>query len=355
MDNTELILTRFLKAQDRLVLQASDLSLGTIASMVDGKAINVTPDYQRRERWSPAKQSALVESFLLNVPVPPVYLAEDEYGRYSVVDGKQRITAIHAFITDKLSLMDLEAFQEIEGYKFSQLPQDLQNALQIRPYLRVITLLKQSDSTLRYEVFTRLNQGGESMKPQELRNVAFRGSLNDLIFELSGNTFLRKQLKIKNDRSAPYRVMEDAELVLRFLTLRKSWRSFSKFYRVELDRFMRDNRGLSNTDLKTLSASFNTAITMCERIWGDAAFKRPQSDSWRDQLLTGMYDAQMVAVDRLTQVELKAAVSNSSKIIERTRELFADSLFDSAVRVGTNSPNRVSYRINEIYRILTEI
>ena len=145
------ILDRFLRAQDRLVFQASDLSLGTIAEMVKREAIDVNPSYQRRERWPLQKQSALIESFLLNVPVPPIYLAEDDFGRYSVVDGKQRIMSVFAFIDDQLSLTGLETFTEIEGLKFSQLPQDMQNALEVRPYLRVITLLKQSDPSLKFE------------------------------------------------------------------------------------------------------------------------------------------------------------------------------------------------------------
>ena len=112
MENSEVsVIKRFKRAQDRLVLQASDLSLGTIGSMVEREAIDVSPDYQRRERWSREKQAALIESFLLNVPVPPVYLSEDEYGKYSVVDGKQRITAIHAFMKDELRLHNLEEFK----------------------------------------------------------------------------------------------------------------------------------------------------------------------------------------------------------------------------------------------------
>ena len=88
----------FEKAQNRLVFQSSDLSFESIANMVEAGAIDIEPKYQRRERWDVKKQSALIESFVLNVPIPPIYLAEDEYGRYSVIDGKQRITAIYKFI-----------------------------------------------------------------------------------------------------------------------------------------------------------------------------------------------------------------------------------------------------------------
>ena len=108
----ESIVEKFLQAQNRLVFQSSDLSLDAIANMVKGEAIDIKPKYQRRERWSKDKQSALIESFLLNIPVPPIYLAEDEYGRYSVIDGKQRVTSIYNFILQKERLVNLEKFKE---------------------------------------------------------------------------------------------------------------------------------------------------------------------------------------------------------------------------------------------------
>jgi hypothetical protein len=356
MINSAGILSRFLSAQDRLVLQAADLSLGTLADMVEGGAIDVQPGYQRRDRWSPEKQSALIESFLLNVPVPPIYLAEDEYGKYSVVDGKQRITAIHSYLKGEAKLQKLERFTELEDVRFVDLPRDLKNALKIRPYVRVITLLKQSDPELKYEVFERLNRGGESMEPQEVRNVAFRGPLNDTIFELAQSRFLRQQLKITGDnweQASAYRKMIDAELVLRFLTLRKSWHKFSGDFRQEMDGFMRRNRNAKAGELEEFRHRFRRAIDACEAIWGKHAFSRPSGKEWRDQLLTGMYDAQMVAVDLGDDMTLKRAASKSSAILHGTRDLFQRGEFDEAVRTGTNTPARIVLRIEAVRALLT--
>ena len=210
--NTNNILNKFLSAQNDLVIQSSDLSLGSIASMVESSAINIEHGYQRRERWNETKKSALIESFLLNIPVPPIYLAEDKYGKYSIIDGKQRVTSIYEFIRKKMKLSDLENFKELQNITFDELPEDMQNALKIRPYLRVITLLKQSDSNLKYEVFRRLNTGGDTLLPQELRNVLYRGQLNDLIISLSENSILHQQLKIdekKKKDNKLYREMFD--------------------------------------------------------------------------------------------------------------------------------------------------
>ncbi|MBX5148960.1 DUF262 domain-containing protein [Rhizobium lentis] len=86
-------------------MQTADLPLGTLADMVETGAIDLQPGFQRRERWSLDKQSALIESFLLNVPVPPVYLAEEDEGTYTAIDGKQRLKAIADYINGRLSLI----------------------------------------------------------------------------------------------------------------------------------------------------------------------------------------------------------------------------------------------------------
>ncbi|RYZ52576.1 MAG: DUF262 domain-containing protein, partial [Sphingobacteriales bacterium] len=154
------IVNRFTESQTALVLQQSDLSLHSIAEMVANGAIDVSPKYQRRDRWDVYKESELIESFLLNIPVPPIYLAEDEYGVYSVIDGKQRVSAISKYLKGEFKLTDLEKFPEISGFHFKDLPTPLANALKIRPYIRVVTLLRQSDPDLKHEVFLRLNKAG---------------------------------------------------------------------------------------------------------------------------------------------------------------------------------------------------
>jgi hypothetical protein len=348
------IIEIFSKAQQDLVLQSSDLSLRTVTSMVESGAVDIKPQFQRRDRWSVKKQAALIESFVLNIPVPPIYLAEDELGTYSVIDGKQRITAISSFLTGSLELRFLEKFPELEGKSFGQLPRLMQHSLDFRP-LRAITLLKQSDQDLKYEVFHRLNTGGEVLNPQEIRNVVYRGPLNRLIYKLAEDRFLRQQLKITSDRASAYRNMTDAEYVLRYLTLEDSWQSFSGDLSRSMTKFMERNRVLSEDKLKELSNKFIRAVAACRDIWGDAAFKRPEGNSWRDQALAGMYDAQMIAVTELTDNDISTVVQERELAADAIRELFTDPKFDEAVRQGTNTPSRVQYRITRLNEMLRTI
>lgn len=352
----ERIIKKFLQAQNKLVLQASDLSLESIANMVKDEAIEISPKYQRRERWTLEKQSALIESFLLNIPVPPIYLSEDEFGKYSVIDGKQRITSIYNFIHKNHELTGLENFTELEGYTFHQLPTQLNNALRIRPYLRVITLLKQSDPTLKYEVFTRLNTGGEPLLPQEVRNVAFRGGYNDLIFKLSENEFLRKQLKIRDTKSKAFREMLDAEYVLRFFTLIETWDSFPGNMRIAMDDHMLEYADSDSLYVKSKEKQFDEAINFTKIVWGEDAFKRPENGIYRNQILQGIYDAQMVPFALLKQKQKKLIPKKAKYIKRKFEDLYQDDeFFQESMRQFTSNKDRVYYRIHEMKNLLNSI
>jgi len=347
--NTKKIEERFKKAQDSLVLQSADLSLETVAEMIAKKAIEIDPEYQRRERWSQEKQSALIESFILNVPIPPIYLAEDDYGNYSVIDGKQRLTAIHLFMKEKMVLKSLENFKEMEGASFEELPSPIQNALNIRPYVRVVTLLKQSDPNIKYEVFIRLNTGGEPLIPQEIRNVAYRGKVNDLVFRLADNDFLKRQLKIKDRRSKPYRMMIDAEYVLRFFTLLEQWETFSGNMRNAMDNFMKEHQHEDADFVNQLDEKYTTSIQCCESIWGVNAFKRYANGQWRNLVIAGMYDAQMIGVSLLNDTERQRAIHNKEQVVSKTIDLLQnDDQFEDYIRQFTSNPDRVFYRIHTI-------
>jgi hypothetical protein len=342
---------KFLDAQRRLVTQASDFSLETIASMVDTKAIDPYPEYQRRDRWDHVRQSALIESFLLNVPVPPVYLAEEDYGVYSVIDGKQRITAIHDFMRGRLTLRSLQELPELDGDTIHDLPDEMANALRMRPYIRAVTLLKQSDPALKYEVFIRLNRGGQALTAQEVRNVAFRGPLNDLIHNLGGHPFLRQQFNI-TESSERYRQMLDAEYVLRFLALAELGYEFRGDLSATMDYYMLRNSRADSFRLHELELKFLHALRSCKKIWGEHAFRRAENGSWRGRGLLGMYDAQMIAVDGLERERLEVAVNQGSRILEMTEELFEDPEFLKAVTVSTNTPARLHYRVDVMRQVL---
>lgn len=351
-DGSRLLEQSVQQAQEAAVVEIADQGLLSLNQLVQNGAIDVAPKFQRRDRWGADKQSLLIESFLTNIPVPPVYLAEDAaaIGSYAVIDGKQRLTAVSAFFSDSLSLRGLERLPLLNGKRFTELPAAVRNTLSMKN-LRVTTLLRQSNEDLKHEVFLRLNTGGEVLNAQEIRNVAYRGPLNDLVFRLAENTFLRAQFKVNPPSSPAYRQMTDAEYVIRFFALAEGWHSFKGELRMELDKFMIKHRFADGPELRKLTVHFEHSIEAVENIWGDQAFKRPG----RDQALAGLFDAQMIAVAQLRPANVKYLIDHKREVVDATRALFDDRDFDEAVRQGTNTPSRLRLRTTRMLDTLRQL
>ncbi|RZU49349.1 uncharacterized protein DUF262 [Krasilnikovia cinnamomea] len=345
-------INQFRKAQEGAVLEVADQGLLTLTNLVASGAVDVSPNFQRRERWSPEKQSLLIESFLTNIPVPPVYLAEDSVvlGSYAVIDGKQRLTSISSFFQNELVLRGLTRLGGLNGLRYDALPREIRNPLGMKA-LRTITLLRASDPELKHEVFLRLNTGGEVLNAQEIRNVAYRGPLNDLIYSLAEHPFLRHQLKVNPPSSPNFRQMLDAEYVLRFLTLADGWREFKGDLRGAFDDFMVAKRFADDIELEQMRESFNECIGAAEAIWELDAFKRPG----RDQALAGLFDAQMVALHEIGRSKHEALIRSRDRVRTESANLFADKYFDEAARIGTNTPARLKKRIDMMLRVLSNI
>lgn len=133
----------------------------------------------------------------------------------------------------------LDVFREINGKSFSELPAELRSILSMRPTIRSIIILRQSDPEIKFQVFERLNTGGVRLNPQEIRNSVYRGSLNDLIIQLSEDKLFRSMLGVKNpEKSKLVQYMRDCELVLRFFALRNKWVNFPGSLKSTLNQFM---------------------------------------------------------------------------------------------------------------------
>lgn len=337
--------------EEDLVVQSSDMALFNIASLHDASALDLSPRYQRRNRWDRERQSQLIESFLLNVPVPPVYLAEESRGVYAVIDGKQRLTAITQFLHNEFSLAGMALRLDLEGRRYADLDAEDASALGMRP-LRAVTILRQTPDWVKHEVFVRLNRGGQPLNAQEIRNVAYAGPLNDRIIALAENRFLRQQLKIASEASAAYADMSDVEMTVRFFALAESWQTFGGSMRVALDAFMQENYTAGPSRIRDLENRFERALFWCEHLWGDRAFRRHDGSQWRDQMIGGVFDAEMVAVDRLSDTLLETW--DPEEVVRQTMYMFRNEQFDTAVRLSTNTSTRVRVRIAMMTDLLAQ-
>ena len=230
----EEITRKYHQGQVRIVTEQARYPLNTIVGLIDSGNYILNPGFQRRHRWEPQRKSKLIESFIINVPIPPVFLYETTYSKYEVMDGLQRITAIYEFYNDEFALEGLEEWSELNGYKYSELPEVIRLGID-RRYLSSIILLQETAKNelealnMKQLVFERLNSGGIELSDQETRNALHDGKLNQMCLELSKNVKFRKLFNIpanvdKKDGitgNALYDRMEDVELVLRFFAFRQ--------------------------------------------------------------------------------------------------------------------------------------
>ncbi|MEU7122135.1 DUF262 domain-containing protein [Streptomyces zaomyceticus] len=345
---------RWEQGQRDLVTQVIDYTLGTLSDLVRDSFIDLEPEYQRRDRWDLVRKSRLIESFLLNIPIPPIFLNEDEYGQYSIIDGKQRVGAVIEFFNDSYSLKGLDVFYEANGKKFSELDITLQRVLRTRASLRATILLHVSDPSLKYDVFDRLNTGGVALNAQEVRNNAFRGPYNAMIMKISEAPEFHEALQIeKKETSAIWREMRDAELVLRYFTFRENWRSYSGSVAVALNENMRQNVNLDEARLEELRAEFFETLEKAKAAFGEVLFRRwqPAKGAARKQLLVAIYDAQMLAV---REVPLESIEANSAAIESGMKELFSNPSFASTVDAATNTTASFHVRVEMVSNLVRE-
>jgi hypothetical protein len=340
--------------QRDLVTSVLDYNLQTLAGLIQERNIDLSPRYQRRFRWDQKRQSQLIESFLMNVPVPPIFLNEDDLGKYSVIDGKQRLSAISAFMRGRLKLSGLKIFADINGLTFDDLPLNLQNVIQTRANLRAIIILRQSDPDVKFQVFQRLNTGGVRLNAQEIRNSAWPGAFNDLVLELSETQEFHRLLGIKvKERSGIYKEMRDAEFVLRYFAFRDTWSTFSGGMMRHMDSFMASQQNASDAWIQDARADFMETLTVVNAAFGDTAFKRwvPEKDAWRQQVLASLFDAQMFASRGRDATVLGR---RRRRIVNATKRLFGDDEFRRAIDAATNTPRLFRSRIETMRGLLND-
>ncbi|EGR0119059.1 DUF262 domain-containing protein [Vibrio parahaemolyticus] len=225
-----------------------DISVKELISMANESIINIAPEYQRQFRWPEENQSKLVESVLLGIPIPNLFMAANRDGSWELIDGVQRLNSlihfcgtpeqIESFGLDKpLRLKGLDILSEFNGATFDDLPHSLRLKFSLRP-LKVTTLSDKSDLKVRFDLFERLNTGGIKLTPQEIRACVFRGQFNDFIVELAKNDDFNKVVNVSSTKAKDG---TKEELVLKFLAYKTKRDGFKHSVETFLNDFMAES------------------------------------------------------------------------------------------------------------------
>ena len=275
-------------ARERTVkTQDIEYDLETLVKRLRSNTIRLNPEYQRRHRWPNEVSSRLIESLLLNIPIPVVFISQDvdvdeeteeSVSRYTVIDGQQRLTAIRDFMTGDLKLSGLEILKDLNGSGLRDLPPFLTRRLEDRT-VRCLRIDSTLDPQVKYDIFERLNTGSVKLEPQELRNAVARGRFNNVAKDLAKYPDFRALLQIseKEPESNPkVRKMEDVELVLRYFALRNS--SYEEPRKVGFKDFLTQKmvefNKLPDSTLQNMAQDFRFCMSAIRSILGDFAFSK---------------------------------------------------------------------------------
>lgn len=351
----EAINEKYVRGEIRIVTESARYPLNTIAAMAEDSAYRLAPEYQRRHRWKPDQQSRLIESLIMNVPIPPIFLYEYDYSKYEVMDGLQRLTAIHDFYRDLFPLTGLSQWPELEGRTYSALPGKIREGID-RRYLSSVILLKETakneDDALRLKqmVFERLNSGGTKLTSQETRNAIFDGELNRLCIRLSRNTALCRLwgLPLPDERELlgdgtpsderrendDFRRMNDVELVLRFFAFRQKSKLHKSTVPLSdyLDAYLRHGNAFPKHTLVGLEQLFVATIELVNDAFGERAFwlyrqRRGERWSWFERPTTTIYDALMAVVSR--HLDRSGEIRGKAEQLQEGIETFYKANYDT--------------------------
>ena len=253
--------------------------------MKKGKIVIEVP-FQRKQIWKPEQGSSLLESIIMNVPIPPLYFAEEENGNWLVLDGLQRLSSIRNYYDNEFALSKLEVLTELNKIKYKDLPPKAKSLLD-DGMLRVNVIKKDSHRDIKYDIFMRLNRGAVTLNYQELRNCMYRGNLNDAAKELCDeNKVFLEILKQKK----PHQRYLDVEFIIRYFAFSDNIAKdangdvFLDGYRGKLVQFLNEymdiHKDCSLKEKQRYKDRFNDTIEKIVMVFGtDKAFRDISSDN----------------------------------------------------------------------------
>lgn len=174
------------------------------------------PEYQRDFTWDEIRQSKLIESIILGLPIPLIFVAENKDSSWEIVDGSQRIRTLHAFLNNQLCLEGLKSIVSLNGYRFENLDISRQGKI-LNTALRIIVLSEETTDDVKKDMFERINRGSDLLKPMEKRKGIYTGKFTSFIYQFCEESSKYKKL-VKIDKWLVKR-QEYEELLLRFFAI----------------------------------------------------------------------------------------------------------------------------------------
>ena len=330
LKDLEALENEFTEARNSLVTDRLDMSFGEIINMYQDGEIIISPDFQRLFRWSDYQKTRFIESVLLGIPIPPIFVSENVEGKWELVDGLQRLSTIFSFfciLRDKegnkdnekndWSLTEADIIKSLNGKKKEDLP--LKIVLNIKRAVCRVEILRynEKNNDLKYELFNRLNTGGSTATEQEIRNCIFRGvdnKFNDFLDKLSKNEILYS-LILPSERQEKEMFLQ--EIVLRFISLycypdneELLKDNISKY----MTNFMKKNVSNKDFDYERMEDLFERLFSLLSKLEDGKVFR-----AGKGPFSTNLFDVITIGVAKHIDYYEKGHINTLKNIIEKLK------------------------------------
>lgn len=332
--------------------------------------LDLSPEFQRRSNvWDEERKSALIESMLLRIPIPSLYVSEDKEGNYTVVDGLQRLCAISHFVDvaalnkaagvklAPLRLKSLESLSEYDGSTFDEIPRPLQRRIN-ETELTLHIIRASTPPNVKFNIFSRINQGGLPLTAQEIRNAIYPGEWRGRVRRLAeGDLFMKAtEGKIKRER------MQDIELALRFVAHFTMPFGERRPDDQNLDDFLNDtvdrrSTSWKSSDWEEIELAFARALRAAPSVFGRIAFRKySEANEHRRPINRGLFETESVSLARRNDRELSILASRSEEVISCFKLNYQeDDEFSNALLYATGRGRASNKRLDVINAIFDAV
>jgi hypothetical protein len=336
----------------KLIWQAKDFSIREFQAMKQDGDLDLQPEYQRKFVIDSIRASKLIESVMMDVPIPVIYLAEENDSTYSVIDGQQRLTTFISFLEGKFpdgkvfSLSGLKVLTEFKRKHFSELPKEYQKKIK-QTTIHTIMIKKESHENIKFEIFERLNTGSIKLNEDEIRNTIYRGQYINLLAELENNKMYHELVRKDNFKNRMiYRGM-----ILRFFALsEKSYLNYKPSMKQFCNKELRDNRYMNEEKCHEYRERFQHSVELVNTVFGDKAFRRfipgdseQVNGKWTTSRINmALYDVQMCGFIYYGKHQI---VPKADEIRETLIQLMsANEDFINSIEIKTSDKNVLAKR-----------
>jgi hypothetical protein len=349
----------------KILWQAKDFSIREFLSMKNDGDLILQPDYQRNYVATNKIASRLIESILMDVPIPVVFLAEELDGTMSIIDGQQRLTTFISFLEGKFPdgrdfrLSSLNVLSDLNRKSFSDL--DEQQKKKIRnTTIHSIIIKKESNPDIKFEIFERLNTGSTKLNENEIRNNLYRGDYINLIKDLSEDKRLDRLIG-GGLRSNFKKRMGYNGLVLRFLSIsEKSYLNYRAPMKQFCNKNLRDNATLHPTKIKEYRERFEHCLELVDIVFGEKAFRKysykegEQSGNWiMGQINSALFDIQMCG---FVNYDKNQVISKADEIRDKLIYLMTNNIdFIESISNRTSNADSVKTRFKIYMNMLDDV